>query len=857
MATTRSRQMNLPRLAQQVNEKAVLDRVRSHGYGDVADMIAAMPSETRGVAIRHANDMYPEGYTPPAPAETAAPTATSSAETPTSSEKPLVGKFWNMLKDTTGGGNFPPFEWMRRRPNDPLSIDRDASATAYGDSLGPKFQERRSMQDNVDSFIRKQMEPLAKYSAEDRQKIYQAQQDNELDKLPQNLQDAYTKYVKPLEDSYYAAYKGIQAQGGDLPDPFKGVTKRFVPRMEKGNTVWESPNETNDAMVRLRGLTDWAGPLQERKYFALDDGQGTRLTFQPNDDGSITLWRDGKPTQTQTPVGFSGKPGDTLNMFGKTFTVDHAATNELTKDVRVPGPDGKPVPLEFHEDPIAWANAYRGAQGVYGNMKLVNDIKSDPRFLAHTTVDKTEAINRGYNLNPTTLQQVATRGGKQLYMPNSLKWPLDDFAHAGFNADSLEKANRAASALVKTLYTFGSPVHALNVLDTAIVGRGFDWINPRAYKTLATTMLTAQKAVTDPNNALYSVLANHGAGLMSQNVLNSELMPKLAKQAGIEMKQNPSLWDPISKQLGVSIPEMGKAMYDASRLHMWQFSDMLVIQRVLENMELHGMNLDQAVQATHQTIPNYQIGSKLLGSRLAAQTVRTPALSLFGLYHGGLWRAYGNIIHDAVAGASPAKRNAAIGQMLMMGVMGFAVYPMLDKFAQTVTGNPDAKFGRRGLSTIPSNMYDFLHSDKTGRDYSTTAANIFTPSLLVQAAGHILGNKDWTGKEILPPRDYTKPGNAVRGALRMGDEAAQTLIPPYGTISQAAQMAHRTHGSALQQAGAIGKKFIERNAGIQEPSPAEMNYIHRLPLTGAADEIKRRNNAGIPERIYNSLTSGQ
>ena len=86
--------------AQQVNEKAVLDRVRANGYGSVADKIETMPPITRAQAIQHANDMYPEGYTPSPPKAIAPVAEPTTAQTAIPSLQDQIASYKNKPQPT-------------------------------------------------------------------------------------------------------------------------------------------------------------------------------------------------------------------------------------------------------------------------------------------------------------------------------------------------------------------------------------------------------------------------------------------------------------------------------------------------------------------------------------------------------------------------------------------------------------------------------------------------------------------------------------------------------------------------------------------------------------------------------------
>src|SRR5208282_5345640 len=137
----------------------------------------------------------------------------------------------------------------------------------------------------------------------------------------------------------------------------------------------------------------------------------------------------------------------------------------------------------------------------------------------------------------TILPQFAEKGtgeyAKPLYLPDGVRWALDDYAHQGFQTPA--QLDRLAGNTLKTLYTFGGFVHVLNEAALWAFGRGWDWITPAGMKSLAQDTPKAIHAVmkAGEGDPIYHEILEHGGNLMYGSVLTREAYQDFMRRAGM------------------------------------------------------------------------------------------------------------------------------------------------------------------------------------------------------------------------------------------------------------------------------------------------------------------------------------
>ena len=257
----------------------------------------------------------------------------------------------NFLKDSSGKLTFRPFSWMQKRLYDAFSGHAAPGVKEYVESLGDMFNEHRLKGVNRDAEVYANGLVASKLTADEWKEIAHAHDDRTTANLSPKLKEVYDNNIKPLIKKYYDDYAWLRKNTDlDLPREYNSGKVEFQPLLRVGAQAFDH-EKTDDPLVQLRTLSDYAGPLQERDYFTLDNGKGQRVVFKPG-DGEITVYRGGKTTKAAT-VDFDGNPGDRITLkIGKgaaeTYSVDHATAREIMANVR----DEKGQPLEYHESPL-------------------------------------------------------------------------------------------------------------------------------------------------------------------------------------------------------------------------------------------------------------------------------------------------------------------------------------------------------------------------------------------------------------------------------------------------------------------------------------------------------------------------
>lgn len=766
----------------------------------------------------------------------------------TASLRAAWDKMFNGSTAAGGGGKVPPPpipEDLQHTPENPLSPDADATAQELGKELGNNFNLFKTTNQSQ-ALKRRGIFMQGSQLADNNgwEIVADAYENKNVDQLPENLKPAGDLYGQ-IEDKIKTRYNQIRELDPDntvgLPNWSETDEKGFVPRLRTTDRI---ENDSDDPIIQQLGTLSPA--VQRRDYVALRDDDGKLAAIvKDKGDGTLHAWGAEKPTYDYEPVNKDkdslADVGSRVKVDGKTYTVSNATVDELHNANIVDPSTGQPIRY-IKNGLLRGIASLQSLDKTYSTLKLLDKIKPDV-YNAGTTKVKVAEQN---GWSQTILPQFATKGGQKLYLPDGVRWALDDYAHQGFQTPP--QLDRLAGNLLKTLYVTGGYVHVLNEAALWAVGRGWDWVTPTGLRSIAQDVPKAIHAVlkAGDGDATYHEILEHGGNLMYGSVLTREAYQDFMRRAGMNMVQDSKVWRPIAAKFGWDVPQMAQAIYNRSAKMMWAPSDMLYVQRYLEN-KAKGMTPEQSIADTEKWISNYRIGTTLLGNRFAARLLATPGLSAFGRYHAGLWKSMVDMSYNLTVG-TPEERKEAFGQLMVMGVIGLGLYPLLDQFAQKVTGNQGAEFGRRGPFTIPS-VAGQIATGKKG--YESLVPQIYTPSIPINTAVGLARNQDWTGKPIVTRADLTKPANIGRAGVQLSDYAGRSLVPPYSTLSNAIV---QPGGNPLTAAA----KFLEGAVGIKNPSKASSEYMSRINQENAKlAKARARHPAGLGEKLYNKLTGTQ
>lgn len=671
-------------------------------------------------------------------------------------------------------------------------------------------------------------------------RIYDTREADKIGLLSPEEQLLYNKHLKPMfdeNDALFAAAKDV------LPKHLvemmgEKVEGDHTMRITRGDTaernMFAEDEDYDPILSERQGLpVRPVGTMLDRKFHAMTDAKGNRFLIALNDDG-FTVWHDRKPIKV-TDENFQYKPGEKYTVGGKTFTMGKALTPEIEQHGLF-GPGEKAN--YYHNAALSAAMANYDLGRILRYNKFVESFKSDPSFLKYARAPGAKAPD---NYIPTKLANFD--GWK---FDPQLGYALDDMAQPGINEGAVSYVRSIARAITKTL--FWLPVaHLANVGTDWTIGRSYRWAIPKSYLTLAGTSLKALKSVITQDEWQKQIRL-HGGSTLYGGVLTQDAVNNLARGFGEAVKKQPAKWDIIAKKLGVGPSDLIDAVYRASRHVLWAGNDVAMTQAVLERVH-EGMSMEQAIIHVERHLVNYRTPATILGAnrggRVVAQMLTEPALTVFGRYHWGLLNGWANTLRDLIKGNGAAKLDA-LGNLMAVGLIAFAVHPALDAAARYITGSKHASSQWRGAMVIPVHLAKAL----TGKeDITSPLKSVLTPSPLMQSVPQVIKNTDYRGKPIVERglMQQASRGNlrsAGQAAVEAGEYAARTALSPYNTFATAS-----TKGQS------VGETLRDQVLDLRNPSARAIAYDARATRYNM-EELKRRNGrgAGPAEKLYRRLT---
>jgi hypothetical protein len=805
--------------------------------------------------------------------------------------KSAAQTFKDMLHDQSGGTNKAALglmNWMKKQPNSLTSPDRETHAKQISESLGQEFNEYSKGMGVITSRMRQMATLVPKFPS--RKAAFEAYRDayQHLEDNPDSANDMSIKdekvfqlvhLTRKMQDEYNKALALIrfhdpEGQMIKLP-PFNKMQpfeKGFMNRLRKFDATADQ-SATDPFHGTERQLSTWKGPLEERTFKTLTDGKGLRVLFNEKESGGIQIWHDGRAVDRSTPIDFEAQIGDTVkvnvNKKPMTLTVDNATAREIMKHAR----DENGKKIEYHENPIlTTANAVIQATQALETMKLLRSVKDNQALRDASRFNPTQKEIKDLNLDQTKLKQFAQLNGKDWYMPRRVAERLDDYRQAGLDEDSLNWLAKSNVNLMKSLWVVSPLIHGFNVGAAWLPQRGFDLLSPKGNMWLAKTTAAAIHAVITQDMKVLGPAMENGLTLMLPGTKNLHMMQAIARKGGHELMTNPPKWwdAMIYPEWGLRASDVGKHMLEGSNTITWGMSDVMTLQRYLENIERRQMWPKDAAHETHQWLPDYmvppRVGESTLNkipglkkyapaiARAASKGMRSSALSLFGAYHYDLFKTLARTTKGVVNGDPKAA-----GQMMALAVGTYLIYPyLLDKGAQEITGNEHASVGRRGPMAPFQALGDAVGADQMVNSMirmlgGTPAKPLVNPPKLntdiymapplLKLAGEGVANKDFSGHQIYPTsiHEFNQLGwsKATRHLL---DWIGSTLLPPYQMLSsELKKPGDKTH---------VGTRLMHEQVGIREPSPAAVKY-HYQGDKNLNKELKyRRRREGPAEGLF-------
>lgn len=619
-------------------------------------------------------------------------------------------------------------------------------------------------------------------------------------------QALYDKHVAPFKREELALYE--EAKDVDLP--VADFDPNYMRRVVKGkNAQFDNlaggGSDVNPTMGK-RSLPQSTSSMKDRVYFVVQAKDGTRKLVARAGDGQLTVIEKGKPgvpikqtsvvnkTNPNYPIK-KGAPAPTIADVGGSFaangkewTVVPALTREIEGNTAV----------RYHKNAVA--NTVDNIARLRVVVRAIHEterLKASPEFAAYARPYSAKNIPAGWR--ETTMPLF--RGFK---MHPKLANVIDDFYgkhQGGALGEGLAKINRFATGTL-----FWSPItHALNAGAHWWTARGWEWVKPSGVKSLLIDGARAMKEVVS-QGPKYQQMLRKGSGLVYGGIANAKFYETMMKRLGEDIKRVPNKWDPIARTLGVGPTDLVRMLYSGANKSLWAASDMFMMQRVME-LERKGMSTRDAIAEAERHIPNYRIPPEVLRSRAVQELLTSPNLSQFSRYHYGALKSYALIAKDLAVGTK-AERVEAMGNIMATAALMVVVYPLVNAGIQSLTGNPKAKMGARGSTTLPQGVIDMWNGDKTLVEFMQS---ILTMAPATSLAMDLYRNADsFTGQKIMEPSDL-RHGKVVRAMAQEAEHIASKLIQPYGMVSQAMSS---------------GKSFMttarDTALGIQEPTPAQL-----------------------------------
>jgi hypothetical protein len=602
--------------------------------------------------------------------------------------------------------------------------------------------------------------------------------------IPEHLQPAY-QAIKPVMDESRDIINRLM-QSKDPEARQFAEDSGFVHRVVPDAKVAEDGSR-RDPFYGGKSLVQKASSQKGRKYYVLEGEDGAR-TFIDDPDKD---W----------------KPGDQVpGSFDEPMTVKQATTKEIEANTKT----------RYQKDAIDNSiknllELRRADRNVATLKDTLEDMKA--RGVAHQeewTYKDENGVERVARANQETphgfqsLHDVPQFKGWKFDVNDPQVQELKDWLPKK-DEPWLHQLDRVNNFMLRS--NFLSPfIHPKNIAEFWGVSRGFDWLHPQGYGTLAKTLPRAVSEVLTMGPA-YRRYLREGSALMSGDSRVQGFHAALVNKGAEELTQDPKTVAQIVKSFGLKVGttarDIYKAVTDVSHKMMWMTGDIMMLQRQLE-LEAKGLPIREAIKKAEETIPNYRVPAQILKQRWLAQALKNNRLLSIGRYHYNKINAWGTMFKKIAKGSSE-ERKEALGQFLVAVILGSAVVPVMNKAVQVATGNDKAKLKLGGMLGVPDTAARYAKGDE-GLPQAIASVLDISPAATAGIEA-ITQRNPRTGQNLIEP-ESTPVGKTAQGLEALGSQ--------FGPTNLAMEAASPTFGAGRMAASQVGVDLPTVDPDVQK-----------------------------------------
>lgn len=508
---------------------------------------------------------------------------------------------------------------------------------------------------------------------------------------------------------------------------------------------------------------------------------------------------------------------------GKVWKLTDATVNEIEKNTNT----------RYYQEPMSGVITQNlKLKQIYRANQFLEDLKNSSDF---------KRISRSVNERnvPTDWRTVDLPQFRGLRIEPHTADVLDLFAQESKGPSlPMKYVTKLTNFLRNALFVWNPFVHEPNLLAHWFTARGIEWGKPLGYDRMVKSGVAALHDVMTRSQFRDQAL-RAGAPLMrGMGDINNQVMKLLRK----ELDPDPSLATKIARGLGYINPlRMIRAFGDSLT---WGTNEVLTLQLIRETMDRTGLSMEDAISEVGKHMPNYRIPPRVLNSRLIAHIMRNPLLTLWGHYHYGALRSYGEMGKEIFSPKSTmGQRMEGLGRVATIGVLMAVAYPVIDDLVNKIMKTKGLKMRRAGSATFPQGVLDVVRQKKTPE---ALGQSVLTPSPVTQGAFELAFNRNLrSGLPIYERRLGTQT------AKDLGTFAAQKISP----VEEATKVFGGKKSGAEFGLGLAGVTRTRVDSAMAQFGRMADNWMRTNPDESIREEYKRRTQDVFQESEYQLLRS--